>query len=180
MTGYCQATNPKNIQIVSNPLATKGCGPSDMDVETLGEFVKRLRTAKGLSQAALGRLIHVDGQTISNLESGRTRTLKLKNLVGLPAALGTTMEELQRIAEGKADTVTIELPRPVYDALAAKAADKGMTVEQAIERFATGMAFRYIDRDPPAVEPASTSSQVPEGPDTPGKRGSRRTREPAR
>ena len=67
-------------------------------VPTLGEIVLRRRTELGLTQAALGAKIGVEGKTIANLERGRTKTLKTSNLQRLPGALGLPAEQIIPLA----------------------------------------------------------------------------------
>lgn len=43
---------------------------------TLGQIIREWRMAQGLSQAALARRMDIEGQTISNIESGHTRILR--------------------------------------------------------------------------------------------------------
>lgn len=51
-----------------------------MAISELGVVVKAERTRRKLSQAAFAQRLNCDGQTISNLETGRTRTLQLESL----------------------------------------------------------------------------------------------------
>lgn len=67
-------------------------------MESLGEVVRTERLKRGLSQAALGLKVGVDGQTIGNLESGKTQTLKLRSLPPLANALGIPIERVMQLA----------------------------------------------------------------------------------
>ncbi len=55
--------------------------------------VKRLREAKGYSQAELGKILDVSQQTISDYEKGKKQPTIVTG-VDLAKALGVTVEEL--------------------------------------------------------------------------------------
>jgi transcriptional regulator with XRE-family HTH domain len=40
--------------------------------EKLGKNLKRIRTAKGISQGEIGRILKVDKSFVSNIENGKT------------------------------------------------------------------------------------------------------------
>lgn len=65
----------------------------------LGERIKTLRTAAGLSQAELGRRAGVSQQAIMSLESGRTHSTR--HLAQLARAFDITVEQLLGEGEGK-------------------------------------------------------------------------------
>lgn len=63
--------------------------------ETIGERVRRLRKALGLTQGQVVQ--HIPGMTasaLSQIETGETKTVQGPNLVGLARALGVSVEEL--------------------------------------------------------------------------------------
>jgi transcriptional regulator with XRE-family HTH domain len=77
-----------------------------------GDWLRTRREAMGLSQAKLGQKVGVDGQTISNLETGKTRSPKLKNIAPLAEALSVSVEDLMvEIGKGSPD------PEPTPTAL---------------------------------------------------------------
>ncbi len=115
--GPCPTENPENIHFEGNIVATRAYDGSIFGVETLGELVKAERRRRGWSQSHLGRLIELDGQSISNLELGHTKTLKLKSLPKLADAIGVPIERIMKLVPGNHDVDTngesgID-PRPV-------------------------------------------------------------------
>lgn len=63
-------------------------------IETTGDRIKKLRIAKGLSQAGLGNHAGVSRAAVSQWESGNTKELRPTNLLEIAKALGTTVEYL--------------------------------------------------------------------------------------
>ena len=61
--------------------------------EKLGENLKRIRTAKGISQGEIGRILEVDKSFVSNIENGKTNPT-LSTIVKLAKALGVSSDEL--------------------------------------------------------------------------------------
>lgn len=78
----------------------------------LGQVIFSRRKAQHLSQAKLSQLASVDRQTISNLETGRTKELRGENYRRIAAALGTTVEELDAAAAG---VVAVEVALTIGD-----------------------------------------------------------------
>lgn len=76
---------------------------------TLAENLKRIRTAKGLSQQALADLARVSQQLISRLESGKDQTTK--KLPMLANALLVTVTDLDPNYETEAEAASITLVR---------------------------------------------------------------------
>lgn len=141
-----------------NAIAAEACACSDLFVGTLGEMVRAWRETKGMSQSALGARVGVDGQTISNLEGGRTRSLKLKHLRKLAEVMGKPIEELTAAVPGRAagGTVKVAFPRDDYDALAALAAAKGQTVAEYVARLTVRrLPVRGINRTTAPAEPGT-------------------------
>lgn len=67
------------------------------DVDTmsvLSNKVRALRRARGLDQRTLAERAGVSMQTVSNLETGRLRDLKVSTLAALGNALGVSSAEL--------------------------------------------------------------------------------------
>ena len=58
-------------------------------VETMGDRIRTLRQARGLTQERLGRLCGVSKVAVSLWESGATKNLKLQPFLAACEALGT-------------------------------------------------------------------------------------------
>ncbi len=61
----------------------------------LGKNLKRIRTAKGISQGEIGRILGVDKGFISNIENGKTNPT-LATIAKLAKALGISVGELMK------------------------------------------------------------------------------------
>ena len=59
----------------------------------LGRNLKRIRTAKGISQGEIGRMLGVDKGFVSNIENGKTNPT-LATITKLAKALGVSSDEL--------------------------------------------------------------------------------------
>lgn len=59
----------------------------------LGKNLKRIRTAKNISQGEIGRILGVDKGFISNIENGKTNPT-LATIAKLAKALGISAKEL--------------------------------------------------------------------------------------
>lgn len=60
--------------------------------ETLGERVRRLRQSRGLTQAALGKLVGMSQQTVHTIEQGDSQ--RPRRLLELARALGSSVDYL--------------------------------------------------------------------------------------
>lgn len=58
-------------------------------METMGDRIKQLRIARGLTQPALGELCSVTKSAVSQWEDGSTENIKLKTFMRLCVALQT-------------------------------------------------------------------------------------------
>lgn len=63
-------------------------------MQTVSDRVRELRRARGLDQRELGKRAGVSMQTVSNLETGRLRDLKVSTLSALAQTLGVSPAEL--------------------------------------------------------------------------------------
>ena len=63
--------------------------------EKLGENLKRIRTAKGISQGQIGRILEVDKSFISNIENGKTNPT-LSTIAKIAKAVGVSTHELMK------------------------------------------------------------------------------------
>ncbi|KKU70491.1 MAG: Transcriptional regulator, XRE family [Parcubacteria group bacterium GW2011_GWA2_47_21] len=59
----------------------------------LGKNLKCIRTAKGISQGEIGRILAVDKGFVSNIENGKTNPT-LSTITKLAKALGVSSDEL--------------------------------------------------------------------------------------
>ncbi|MDO8590594.1 MAG: helix-turn-helix transcriptional regulator [bacterium] len=59
----------------------------------LGKNLKRIRTAKGVSQGEIGRILGVDKGFVSNIENGKTNPT-LATIAKLAKAIGVSTDEL--------------------------------------------------------------------------------------
>ena len=59
----------------------------------LGKNLKRIRTAKGISQGEIGRILGVDKGFVSNIENGKTNPT-LATIAKLAKALSVPIEDL--------------------------------------------------------------------------------------
>ena len=59
----------------------------------LGKNLKRIRTAKGISQGEIGRILDVDKGFVSNIENGKTNPT-LTTIARLAKAIGVSVEKL--------------------------------------------------------------------------------------
>ncbi|MDP3763793.1 MAG: helix-turn-helix transcriptional regulator [bacterium] len=59
----------------------------------LGKNLKRIRTAKGISQGEIGRILGVDKGFVSNIENGKTNPT-LATIAKLAKAIGVSTDEL--------------------------------------------------------------------------------------
>lgn len=63
--------------------------------EKLGKNLKRIRTAKGISQGEIGRRLEVDKSFISNIENGKTNPT-LSTIAKIAKAVGVSVGELMK------------------------------------------------------------------------------------
>jgi transcriptional regulator with XRE-family HTH domain len=63
--------------------------------EKLGRNLKRIRTAKGISQGQIGRILEVDKSFISNIENGKTNPT-LSTIAKIAKAVGVSVGELMK------------------------------------------------------------------------------------
>ncbi|HUC88924.1 MAG TPA: helix-turn-helix transcriptional regulator [Candidatus Paceibacterota bacterium] len=63
--------------------------------EKLGKNLKRIRTAKGISQGQIGRTLEVDKSFVSNIENGKTNPT-LSTIAKIAKAVGVSVGELMK------------------------------------------------------------------------------------
>jgi transcriptional regulator with XRE-family HTH domain len=68
--------------------------PYPIQVETMGDRIKFLRSARGLTQAELGKIVGVTKGGVSHWENGVTADIKLATFLKLLEALNTDFEYL--------------------------------------------------------------------------------------
>ena len=65
------------------------------EAEKLGKNLKRIRTAKGISQGEISRKLEVDKSFISNIEAGKTNPT-LATIAKIAKAIGVSVGELMK------------------------------------------------------------------------------------
>jgi len=65
------------------------------EAEKLGENLKRIRTAKGISQGEISRKLEVDKSFVSNIENGKTNPT-LSTIAKIAKAIGVSVGELMK------------------------------------------------------------------------------------
>jgi len=65
-----------------------------LGMETMGERLRRLRVARGLTQPELGRLVGVSKSAVSQWEDDSTKNLKLATLARVLDVLNTDLQYL--------------------------------------------------------------------------------------
>jgi transcriptional regulator with XRE-family HTH domain len=124
-------------------MAGKDLGLLEMD--SLGQTLKKLREGRRLSQQELANLAGMSAAALSKLERGLHEPSR-QTLRGLAEGLKLTVDELEEKLRG--ETVSVELPRAVYDSIAERAAHKGYaSVAAFLAKVATSKTIRV--RKPP-------------------------------
>jgi transcriptional regulator with XRE-family HTH domain len=113
-------------------------------VKPLGQRVRAERERRKWTQVHLGRLIGVDAQTISNLESGRTQTLKTENLRRLYRAFAWADDTPGEV------TISVPLAGPKLAALESVASTDGLDVAGTVERIIDEWLAAHLPLDPRA------------------------------
>jgi len=65
------------------------------EAERLGKNLKRIRTAKGISQGKISRILEVDKSFVSNIENGKTNPT-LATIAKIAKAIGVSVGELMK------------------------------------------------------------------------------------
>jgi transcriptional regulator with XRE-family HTH domain len=65
------------------------------EAEKLGKNLKRIRTAKGISQGEISRKLEVDKSFVSNIENGKTNPT-LSTIAKIAKAIGVSVSELTK------------------------------------------------------------------------------------
>lgn len=65
------------------------------EAEKLGKNLKRIRTAKGISQGEISRKLEVDKSFVSNIENGKTNPT-LATITKIAKAIGVSVGELMK------------------------------------------------------------------------------------
>lgn len=71
-----------------------------MSVSILGQNIKKIREAKGISAYRLAKESGVSGATISQIESGKRQTLKGDSLEKIASALKVSVDDLLSMEDG--------------------------------------------------------------------------------
>jgi transcriptional regulator with XRE-family HTH domain len=110
----------------------------------LNHPLKILREEKDLSQQELATRADLSVMAISKLERGlHAPTSKTRRR--LAAALGVSLDEFDRRLADGADTVSVELPRDVYNSILERSRHEGhATVAAFLAKVATTKTIRII------------------------------------
>lgn len=117
-----------------NAVGTKELGLSEGG-ETLGERVRRLRQSRGLTQAALGKLVGMSQQTVHTIEQGDSQ--RPRRLPELAQALGTSVDFLaygtgpQEVASER-HAVTTERPPESFQTRSVGPGQMLLRIEQVV------------------------------------------------
>ncbi len=77
-------------------------------VPTLGEIIKAFREERNLSQSRFAVMAEVEAQTISNIETGRTKRLLSRQFETVAKAMGMTAADLVAKTRGETEPPTEE------------------------------------------------------------------------
>ena len=65
------------------------------EAEKLGKNLKQIRTAKGISQGEISRILEVDKGFVSNIENGKTNPT-LATITKIAKAIGVSVRDLMK------------------------------------------------------------------------------------
>jgi transcriptional regulator with XRE-family HTH domain len=121
-------------KIYTNPLGASDCDGSDLAVEqTLGEFLRDWREANGMSQKEVGDKIGTDGQSISNLELGITKTMQNKNLRALATLTEMPIDAILamvRHARSSPAKGQVQIPVSIKNSVVERAKELGISPDE--------------------------------------------------
>jgi transcriptional regulator with XRE-family HTH domain len=112
--------------------------------ETVGQRVKRLRTARALSQPELAALVRVDHATLSRWETDRRRPRSPAIRRALADALGVSVSVLMTGAEAPIDHRAASGPPVGHDRRRAVLAPLRVVVEQ-VQRLGDEALAEFVD-----------------------------------
>jgi transcriptional regulator with XRE-family HTH domain len=113
-----------------------------LEMDSLGQTLKKLREGRRLSQQELANLAGMSAAALSKLERGLHDPSR-QTLRGLAEGLKLTVDELEEKLRG--ETVSVELPKEVYDSIAARAEHEGhASVAAFLAKVATTKTIRII------------------------------------
>lgn len=157
-----QVQNPNFVQI---GIAGNSEECLTLSVTKVGNVIRRLREAKHLSQDALGALANsikksgVNGQTISNIETGKVNRPSNDSYRAIAQALDTTIEAIEADAESEPD-------HPLAGFIALSAKKRGAfamqldikTLNELSELFAHAAQAKLLMKQHEQTPPPSKSS----------------------
>lgn len=137
-----QSPNPHCFQIEGRGIDSGSpksvvCG----DMRPFADALKKLRRRARMSQDELGAKAGVNGQTISNIETGTVTTPAHDTYRRIASALGLTVADLDAEWDApEAEMVVVKIPREVADGLRARIErefpSEGVTLEAWLARQA--------------------------------------------
>lgn len=113
-------------------------------MEKFGEVLRRLRKNKRLSQDAFAAAADLNGQTISNIETGKVAVPRGETYRNIAAALGMSVEQL----DAAVGLTLYPIPTGVLDGLKARAALEKSTLDEWLARQAS-LSVTVYDAPPP-------------------------------
>ena len=115
-------------------------------METFGDVLRRLRKNKRLSQDAFAAAADLNGQTISNIETGKTSMPRGDTYRAIAKALEMTVEELDAVV----GITMYPIPIGVLDGLRARATLEKSTLDEWLQRQASLTVIVHDDGPVPS------------------------------
>jgi transcriptional regulator with XRE-family HTH domain len=120
--------------------------PMDKAIQISGRKLAALRKRRYMTQEELSRALAISKGRVTAIEAEADTAMYLKNFRKLAEVLKIAPDELEKaLAPGDVETVSVELPKEVYDSIAARAEHEGhATVAAFLAKVATTKTLRII------------------------------------
>lgn len=130
--------------------------PMDKAIQISGRKLAALRKRRYMTQEELSRALAISKGRVTAIEAEADTAMYLKNFRKLAEVLKIAPDELEKaIAPGEVETVSVELPKDVYDSIAERAAHSGYaSVAEFLAKVATTKTVRITK--PLKAESAAT------------------------
>jgi transcriptional regulator with XRE-family HTH domain len=100
--------------------------PMDKAIQISGRKLAALRKRRYMTQEELSRALAISKGRVTAIEAEADTAMYLKNFRKLAEVLKIAPDELEKaLAPGDVETVSVELPKEVYDSIAARAEPRG-------------------------------------------------------